>query len=107
MGLAVTGVAAAIVAAPPIDAQPAGYSEQDNMYYHLLTVPNENFPGFVITNFPLMRSQGLTACRWMDNGVHGLDVVHQLQVVGPYSFAAASRIVSAATVSYCRQHLNI
>lgn len=89
------------MAVPVANAQPGAYSYQDDTYYRLLTKPNEYFGGFVVSDFALIRAQGLRACAMLDSGAVASDAIHDLQVLGPYSFDAANRIVSAAFVAYC------
>lgn len=96
----------ALALAPFASADPAAFSTDDETFYRLLTEGDEEDPGLTITNFPLVRAQGLLACQRQDDGVDGLDTVHMLQAEGPYSFDVANSIVSAAVVTYCRQHFD-
>ncbi|MEN3220706.1 DUF732 domain-containing protein [Mycolicibacterium porcinum] len=97
----------AVALAPTATSDPAAFSAGDETFYRLLTEGDEEDPGLTITNFPLIRAQGLLACQRQDDGMDGLDAVHLLQAEGPYSFDVANSIVSAAVVTYCRQHLGI
>jgi hypothetical protein len=105
VALLVAGVCAAIVGAAPVNAEPAAYSGQDNIFYTLLTQPNDPRDAVVVTNFGLLRAQGLVACQRRDNGMSGLDAIYQLQAEGPYSFDMANSIASAAAVAYCPDQL--
>jgi hypothetical protein len=93
----------AIALAPAANADPAAYSDQDAEFYRLLTSPQD--ANMTISDFALVRSQGLNACQREDQGMAGLDVVHALMADGPYPFDAANAIVSAAEVAYCRDNL--
>lgn len=97
--------ASALVLAPPASAEPAAYSSGDQTFYRLLTEGGENAPPLTITDFPLIRAQGLLACQRRDNGMDGLDAIHLLQAEGPYSFDVANAISSAAAVAYCPDNL--
>jgi len=93
-----------IAVAPTVNADPGAYGDQDATFYRLLTAPQD--ANMTISNFGLVRSQGLEACQREDQGVDGLDAVHALMAEGPYSFDAANAIVSAAEVAYCPDHLH-
>jgi hypothetical protein len=93
-----------IAAAPLASADPGVISPQDAEFYRLLTRNDDDGPGLVITNFPLVRAQGLLACQRLDNGLEAIDTVHLLQAEGPYSFDVANSITSAAVVIYCHDH---
>ena len=54
----------------------------------------------MVTNFALLRAQGLMACQRLENGSGGLNAASQLQAEGPYSFDVAAHIVSSASVAY-------
>lgn len=99
-------VGSAFALAPLANSDPAAFSAGDETFYRLLTEGDDEDPGLTITNFPLIRAQGLQACQRQDDGMDGLDAVHLLQEEGPYSFDVANSIVSAAAVAYCRDNLS-
>jgi hypothetical protein len=101
---ALCAAAGTVVAlAPAANADPAAYGDQDAEFYRLLTAPQD--ANMTISNFALVRSQGLEACQREDQGVAGLDAVHALMAEGPYPFESASSIVSAAEVAYCPDNM--
>jgi hypothetical protein len=103
---ALLAVAVVTAGAPAADADPGAYSGQDETFYRLLTEPSSTGePGLTLTDFALVRTQGLIACQRQDNGMDGLDAVYTLQSDGPYSFDVANSIVSAAEVAYCPDNL--
>ncbi|QNJ90963.1 DUF732 domain-containing protein [Mycolicibacterium fluoranthenivorans] len=104
-GVACVVISAAVSAVPVASGEPAGYSDQDSTYFRLLTVSNEHFGGFTISNPALIRDQGLRACELQDSGLTALDAIDQLQAAGPYSFDAANRIVAAASIAYCPDNM--
>lgn len=86
---------------------PTSYAsvDQDQRFYALLTKPNQDHP-MVISNFPVVRAQGIQLCQQEDAGATPMQAVHQLnrENGGPYVFDDASSISSAATVIYCSWH---
>ena len=100
--LAVAGiVTAGLASGSPAHAEPGGYLDQDETFHRLLTTPDDSGTVMVITNFELLRAQGLEACQVMENGYGGYAATKRLQAEGPYLFDTASLIVSAASVAYC------
>jgi Protein of unknown function (DUF732) len=104
VGIALTF--AALVAAPVANSEPGAYSSQDATFYRLLSEDTDDIPRMILANAALLRAQGLLACQRMSDGVDGLDAVYLLMDEGPYSFATANSITSAAQVAYCPQHLS-
>jgi hypothetical protein len=102
-GLSAVGIAAALLTAASVNAEPGGYTDQDADFYRLLTSPTA--AGMTVWDFPLVRVQGLLACQRQDNGIDGLTVRDMLQSEGPYPWKAANAIVSAADVIYCPRYL--
>lgn len=95
-----------VLLAPTAHSDPGVFSAEDETFVRLLTEPYEDDPGLTITDFALVRSQGLLACQRLDDGLDGLDAIELLQDEGPYSFDVANSIVAAAVVTYCRSHLD-
>lgn len=88
------------------NAEPAGYSSQDETFFRLLTTPHgDDKRTIVVTNPQLMRAHGLLICELTDNGVSGLDAIHQLMAEGPYTFETANSISAAAKVAYCLRNV--
>ncbi len=81
---------------------------QDQEFYFLLTEPNQDHP-MVISDFPLVRSQGIQACQREDSGETPMQVTDNLdrRYGGPYLFDDASNITSTAEVIYCPWHLSM
>jgi hypothetical protein len=105
-----TAAAAAIVLAligiaPAAQAQPGGTTPQDDTYYYLITTPDDDGTVFNVTDFGLLRAQGLGVCRLIDNGMSGVDATEKLMSVGPYSWDAANFLSSAAQVAYCPDNI--
>lgn len=96
---------AALAAVPIAKAEPGAFSSQDETFFRLLTGGTDDTPGLAITNYPLVRTQGLITCQRRSAGIYGLDTIHMLQAEGPYSFDVANSISSAAAVAYCPEHL--
>lgn len=92
---------AALFAAPVASSDPGASSQEDDWFYRALTEGTEDDQGIVLTNPPLVRAQGLQACRRIEDGVDPVDAVDMLMAEGPYSWDTASSIVAAATVFYC------
>ncbi len=92
---------AALISVAPAHAEPGGYLDQDETFHRLLITPDDSGTVMVITNFALLRAQGLEACQVIENGYGGYAATKRLQAEGPYLFDTASLIVSAASVAYC------
>ncbi len=103
---ATAAAAAAVLTAPVSWAEPGGTTPQDATYYHLLTTPSRDGTVFNVTDFGLLRAQGLAVCRLMDDGVDSLDAIYQLMEAGPYAWAQARSLSSSAKVAYCPEHLS-
>lgn len=84
---------------PSAAAEPAGVSEQDQLFLFLMQDEPQN--SLVVANFPLIRAQALEVCRNVANGMSGVDAADQLAAAGPYSWDDASSIAAAAEVAYC------
>jgi hypothetical protein len=80
-------------------------ANQDQEFYQLLTQPNQKHP-MVITHFPLVRSQAIASCRYMDAGQTPLQAADDLDLRygGPFPWDDASQISSTAGVVYCPWH---
>src|SRR4051794_20102961 len=99
--LALAATAGVLAPTPTVGADPGGYSALDNNYYYLLTTGSNPI---IVTNFPLLITQGQNACHSMAVGGGALDAIHALMVEGPYSFETANRIVTTAGNVYCPSH---
>lgn len=92
--------AAAIVSAPAGHADPA----QDQEFYRFLTERNQDHP-LVVTDFAVVRANGIRSCQLMDDGATPMQALHALEAPnGPYNFDTANSISSAAGVVYCPWH---
>jgi hypothetical protein len=110
-GLAVAVAAVGIATTANADTGGAsGYSNDPNAdarFYHLLTGYPEDSDNMTIWNFPLVKAQGLRACRENDiPGTRTIDVIDELAASGPYTWEEASNIVSSAITIYCPWNLH-
>ena len=89
-----------LLAAAPAQAD----AKQDQNFYWLLTRPDRD--NLTITNFPLVRAQGIAACQRQDAGEPPYQALKDLQYPrGPYTFSIANSITSAAEAVYCPWHI--
>jgi hypothetical protein len=84
-------------------------ANQDKEFYRLLTEPDPDHPRtipMVISNFPLVRSQGIEVCQGMDAGETPIEAVYHLdrRYGGPYPFDDANDIANSALTAYCPWH---
>ena len=87
------------VATPGLHAHADATQDQD--FYRL--VVND---GWVVYDFPLLRSQGIASCQQMDAGATPMQAVYSLdgRYGGPYPFDLANSVSSAAGTIYCHWH---
>ncbi len=96
----VTAGLGSLLAAAPAQAD----AQQDQNFYWLLTRPDGD--NLTITNFPLVRAQGIAACQRQDAGEPPYQALKDLQYPrGPYTFDIANSITSAAEAVYCPWHI--
>jgi hypothetical protein len=98
-------LAVGVTLAAPAHADAA----QDQEFYEFLTEQDTDNPReqpMVVTNFSLVRSQGITACQQEDAGTTPYQAVKNLQAAGPYAFEDANNIASTAETIYCPWHGN-
>ncbi len=77
------------------------YGETPDQHFAYLVTHDDSVPEFRITDFELVKAQGLRGCEQISDGMSHYDAVVDLQQRGGYTEEQATNILASAAPVYC------